>query len=172
MTISVEDMDIRAAVDAGYLTEAQAANLLGLAAARQTSADGRQMADEPFQLFRGFNEVFITVGLLMFAGGYAAAAWAISLDRTVSLALLGVLVWLGGEYLTRHRRMTLPSMVLAGLFVTAFARAAFDHFYVFPSTDAWPVIYGLVAGLIAGGLFYWRFRPPFTLFLIGLNLVL
>lgn len=168
MTISVEDTDIRAAVAAGYMTEVQAANLLGLAAARQTSADGRQMADEPFQLFRGFNEVFITVGLLMFAGGYAAAAWVISLDRTVSLALLGVLVWLGGEYLTRHRRMTLPSMVLACLFVAAFARATFDHFYVFPPTDAWPVIYGLVAGLIAGGLFYWRFRLPFTLFLIGL----
>ena len=65
MTITVEDTDIRAAVAAGYLTEAQAANLLGLAAARQTSAGGRRMDDEPFQLFRGFNEVFITVGLLM-----------------------------------------------------------------------------------------------------------
>lgn len=169
MTISVEDTDIRAAVAAGYLTEAQAASLLGLAAARQTSADGRQMEDEPFQLFRGFNEVFITVGLLMFAGGFTSAAWAASLDRSVTLAVLGVLVWFGAEYLTRRRRMTLPSIVLACLFVAATGKAAHDYFFVFPPTDAWPEVLALLAGLLAGLVFYWRFRLPFTLFLIGLT---
>ena len=168
MTITVEDTDIRAAVAAGYLTEAQAANLLGLAAARQTSAGGRRMDDEPFQLFRGFNEVFITVGLLMFAGGFASAAWAAGLDLTVSLAVLGVLVWLGAEYLVRRRRMTLPGIVLASLFVAACARAVFDHFFSPVSLDAWPLVYALAGGLLAGVLFYWRFRLPFTLFLIGL----
>lgn len=171
MAVKIDDTDIRAAVAAGYLTEAQAANVLGLAAARQTSADGRRMDDEPFQLFRGFNEVFVTVGLLMFAGGFLFAIKAISLDTAMAWAVLVGLLWICAEYLTRRRRMTLPSMALAAVIVYLAAHGTFGFLEarLFRNADFWPVVYGLCAGLAAGALFYWRFRLPFALFLIGLT---
>ena len=52
--------DLRAAVAAGHLSAAQAASVLALAQAR---AGVRLPEDEPFELFRGFAEIFVAVGL-------------------------------------------------------------------------------------------------------------
>lgn len=55
--------DLRAAVAAGVLTEAQAASLLVLAQDRAGQRAALPAEDEPFELFRGFAEVFVAVGL-------------------------------------------------------------------------------------------------------------
>ncbi len=61
--------DLRAAVGAGIVTEAQAASLASLADSRRGARTDLAVGDEPFELFKGFNEVFIVVGLLILAMG-------------------------------------------------------------------------------------------------------
>ena len=53
--------DLRAAVGAGIVTEAQAASLASLADSRRGARTDLAVGDEPFELFKGFNEVFIVV---------------------------------------------------------------------------------------------------------------
>ena len=76
-----------------------------------TRADTTDPDDEKLRLVTGFNDIFVTIGLLMFLGALyyllhsalvvAAAAWALA------------------EYFTRRRRMALPSIVLLVIFVGA-----------------------------------------------------
>ena len=51
--------DIRAAVGAGMISEAQAASLVARTQARRSGRGHMASLDEPFELFRGFNELFI-----------------------------------------------------------------------------------------------------------------
>ena len=68
--------DIRAAVSTNILTEAQAANFLALVQTRQGTRGHLPQEDEPFEFFRGFSEIFVTVGLtLLFAGIIAFSAF-------------------------------------------------------------------------------------------------
>ena len=55
--------DLRAAVAAGILTEAQAAGLMALAQGRAGQRAHMAADDEPFEFFRGFSEIFIALGL-------------------------------------------------------------------------------------------------------------
>ena len=55
---SLTPEDLRAAVATGHLTEAQAAGLIALAQARAGRRAATPKIDEPFELFRGFNEIF------------------------------------------------------------------------------------------------------------------
>ena len=51
--------DLRAAVGAGILTEGQAAHLLAIGEARHGQRAALAADDEPFELFRGFAEIFV-----------------------------------------------------------------------------------------------------------------
>ena len=62
--------DIRAAVSAGMIDEAQAASILTLSEERRGVREHMSGLDEPFELFRGFNEIFIVVGLLILYSGW------------------------------------------------------------------------------------------------------
>ena len=62
--------DLKAAVGAGIVSEAQAASLAGLANQRHGARSDLDVGDEPFELFKGFNEIFIMVGLLILAMGW------------------------------------------------------------------------------------------------------
>ncbi|MDO7629496.1 MAG: hypothetical protein MUQ84_01050, partial [Loktanella sp.] len=64
--------DLKAAVGAGIVTEAQAASLAGLADSRRGARSDLAIGDEPFELFKGFNEIFIVVGLLILSFGWAS----------------------------------------------------------------------------------------------------
>ncbi|MCU0911878.1 MAG: hypothetical protein MUE98_11210, partial [Rhodobacteraceae bacterium] len=66
--------DLRAAVAAGVVTEAQAVRLKALADSRRGARENLAAGDEPFELFRGFNEVFIVVGLVILTMGWTAAS--------------------------------------------------------------------------------------------------
>ena len=67
-TISKDDL--KAAVGSGLLTEAQAANLISLSDSRRGARENLAVGDEPFELFKGFNEIFIVVGLIILAVGW------------------------------------------------------------------------------------------------------
>ncbi len=155
--------DLRAAVAAGHLSAAQAASVLALAQAR---AGVRLPEDEPFELFRGFAEIFVAVGLaILFAGGFGLAAL---LGPPVPLLLICAAAWGLARYYTLRRRMILPSIVLVLVYAAALGGTAVWLALRVLGTGA-PALG--IAALTAAGLLLWfrAFRLPFTMFLIGLT---
>lgn len=160
--------DIRAAVASGLLNEAQAVGLITLAQQRVGVRDGLQNDDEPFEFFKGFSEIFVTVGLwLLFSGILAFGA---IIGGGFGIAATGmILTWVFALYFTKRRRMSLPSISLAagfGIFLGAFTLSIFDG--LFYSIDAWHLIMMGAVGMI-GMLIYFRvFKLPFAMFVFGI----
>ncbi|MCU0827883.1 MAG: hypothetical protein MUE52_10850 [Tabrizicola sp.] len=161
--------DLRAAVAAGIVTEAQAASLNALANSRAGRRAALPAEDEPFEFFRGFSEIFISIGLVILLTGATSLLTVIggfTLLTLVPLATAGIAWWWAG-YFTLRRRMTLPSMVLAsaygigiGIFAfTVLARAELDERAI--------AIGGFGLSALAMLLWYRRFRLPFSAFLAG-----
>ena len=155
---------------AGVLSEAQAASVLALA---QSRAGERLPEDEPFELFKGFAEIFVSVGLgILFAGAFGLAA--LLGDPVLLLLAIGAGAWALACYYTLRRRMMLPSIVLVLAYMVALIGGA--HWLVsgvlrFPSGTAGTSL-ALAAVTVAGlGLWYRCFRLPFTMFLIGLTVL-
>lgn len=172
--------DLRAAVAAGQLSEAQAAGLKTLA---ETRAGMRQAEDEPFELFRGFSEIFVTVGLGILLSGAFGLALATSVPVVMGLAI--VALYFLARYFTLTRRMMLPSILLVGAFGTAVLLVAADLLSVQWYQESTIAGYSYsrfdpvfevaqavsIAAVTAGALLAWFrvFRVPFTMFLVGLT---
>lgn len=170
--------DLRAAVGAGMMSEAQAASLIALAEEREGVRARRSGLDEPFELFRGFNEIFIVVGLAILFAGWSgvtglsvfAASTGYVLGILYSLVAMGALILLA-RYFTIARRMVAPSISLAimfglsavqfGLSVAAMMDATFQ--------GSWTVAAGFAGVLLS--LYYAIFRVPFTVALIAVSVV-
>jgi hypothetical protein len=161
--------DLRAAVAAGILSEAQAASVQALANDRAGKRAALPQEDEPFEFFRGFSEIFISIGLIILLVGATALLTVIggfALLTLVPLATAGIAWWWAG-YFTLKRRMTLPSMVLAtayGIGITIFtftvlAQANLDQRMI--------AIAGFVLSALGMVAWYRRFRLPFAAFLTG-----
>ena len=112
--------DLRAAVAAGILTEAQAASLSALANDRAGKRATLPSEDEPFEFFRGFSEIFISIGLVILLSGATALLTVIGGFFVLTLVPLATaaIAWWWATYFTLKRRMTLPSMVLAAAYGT------------------------------------------------------
>jgi hypothetical protein len=161
--------DLRAAVAAGILDEAAAARLKALVDERAGKRATMPAEDEPFEFFRGFSEIFISIGLVILLSGVASMlAWFGGFGLLVAVPLItSAIAWWWAGYFTLKRRMTLPSMVLAtaygaGVLIFAFtllARGSLD--------DRMVAIAGFALGAVAMVLWYRRFRLPFAAFLTG-----
>lgn len=166
--------DIRASVAAGIINEAQAARLITVAQSRKGYRLNMASDDEPFELFRGFSEIFVTVGLGILFTGILALATMMG-NPTVVPVVTAVLVFAAARYFTIARRMTLPSIALASVF--AFSVGVFASMMTFDITkldgiDDLPgaqefLIVG-VAGAVAMLGYFAVYRVPFALFLFGL----
>jgi len=174
--MSLDKDDIRAAVASNILTEPQAASLMALADSRRGTRENMDGLDEPFELFRGFNEVFIVIGLVILYSGWMGLTGInifLSDDANLNTLIYSVIsivvIYFLATYFTLQRRMVAPSimlvilMVLSGLQVGAslsnliwFAGASLVAFAVSLSTLL------LVA-------FYAVFRIPITVFFIALG---
>jgi hypothetical protein len=91
--------------------------------------------------------------------------------------------WLLAEYFCGKRRLLLPSMALAIAitWASAIMAAGFASLFVDPvvsvgriegGASPWDIVTGIsysgfAAAVIAAGLFFWRFRLPFSLFLLA-----
>ena len=114
----IEKDDLRAAVGAGMLTEAQAASLTALADSRRGARETMAPGDEPFELFKGFNEIFIVVGLIILTIGWVGvvSVWAALSELGLRTVLMGAGLFGGGvlclmsEYFIRRRRMVAPAI--------------------------------------------------------------
>lgn len=167
--------DVRAAVGAGMMTEAQAASLIALADARRGVREHMSGLDEPFELFRGFNEIFIVVGLSILYLGWTGLTglglFEISgigyVSAMIYAALSGVAVALLAQYFTLKRRMVAPSIALAIFF--GISAAQFGMAIGWMLRAELPLTLTISAGIstLLLGVFYWRYRVPFTMALIA-----
>ena len=161
--------DLRAAVAAGILTEAQAASLLALANDRSGRRTALPSEDEPFEFFRGFSEIFISIGLIILMAGIVGAVTIMSGGSLVFALPLttAVVAWWFADYFTLKRRMTLPSMVLAVAFGVGLLTFVFTA--VAPNTANGRMISVVGFALATAGMIAWyiRFRLPFSAFLTG-----
>ncbi len=164
------DEDLRAGVQAGIVTEAQAARLTALINARQGLRSSMPNEDEPFEFFRGFSEIFISIGLIILLVGLSGlVGWMGGPTSGVFVPLIAAAIaWWWALYFTRKRRMNLPSMILA----TTFGFGILISAMVFMSRgSAVPersmVLVPFLAATAGMGLWYRFFRLPFSMFLLG-----
>lgn len=160
--------DLRAAVAAGHLSEAQAASVAALAHARAGRRGALGTEDEPFEFFKGFAEIFIAIGLVVLLGGISLMLVVLG-GPTILVIVPGILAvstWALARYFTLRRRMNLPSMVLvatfgASVFVSAstLLGRALDMQATFAA--------GAAIAALATALWFRRFKLPFAMFVIG-----
>lgn len=167
--------DLHTAVRRGLISETQAAGLVALSDARAQARASLSPKEEPFMLFRGFNEIFIVIGLSVLFAGWTGLLAAISSDLPLSeavsvvtgAALTLVILTLVQRYFTLTRRMIAPSIalsVMTGLtLLAAFGALAGIAGAEGRLTEA--LSFGLAA--LGMGLHYRVFRVPFDAFLIG-----
>lgn len=173
--MSLNGDDIRAAVAAGMISEAQAASLTALADARRGARENLTGLQEPFELFRGFNEIFIIVGLTILYSGWFAVTGAMgAMDAfdggfliwgAISLVVLSGLA----AYFTLKRRMVGPSIALAIMFAISATQTGMALSFemgqgISPLTV---VSAGTATALLVG--FWLIFRVPFALALVALG---
>ena len=132
----IDKDDIRAAVGSGLISEAQAASLTALAHSRTGARQDLAAGDEPFELFKGFNEIFIVIGLLILATGWSAvtglniASSAVGYQGQVVMTagITAALIWGLSEYFIRRRRMVAPAIALSIFWVGNAAVGLGAHF--------------------------------------------
>ncbi|MCY4289277.1 MAG: hypothetical protein OXC63_11850 [Aestuariivita sp.] len=174
----IDQADLRAAVAAGILSEAQVAALARLSSSRQEAQYAIAAGDEPFEVFQGFNEIFIVVGFGILVCGWSFVA-ALLFDfasgglvrQFVIFSLVSAIpIWAAAEYFSRKRRMVAPSIVLsllwAAISVLGFA-AALSEPFMLGQQDYSSLPLPLAAATLSVLLFWWRFRVPFALTLVA-----
>jgi hypothetical protein len=161
--------DLRAAVAAGILDESQAARLKALADDRLGKRLAMPSEDEPFEFFRGFSEIFISIGLIILLTGVTALLAAFGGFALLTLVPLAsaVIAWWWATYFTLKRRMTLPSMVLATAYGTGILIFAFTVLARTGVDERGLAIGGFILAALGMVLWYRRFRLPFAAFLTG-----
>lgn len=172
--------DIRAAVAAGILDERQAASLTSLADSRRGARENLAIGDEPFELFKGFNEIFIVIGLLILAAGWAgvsAFTYTESITNpqqaAVPFGIAGaVVLWLLSEYFVRRRRMVAPAICLSILFGVNVAFALTAYFaqpFMVAQEDYSSLPLPFALGTFALIVYWFRFRVPFAMAMIAVG---
>jgi len=170
MTASIMGEDLRAAVAAGIVTEAQAASISALANSRSGKRAALPAEDEPFEFFKGFSEIFVSIGLvILLAGTTGMLAWfgGVALLTVLPLICAGICWWWAG-YFTLKRRMNLPSMVLASAFGGGIYLSAITILTQADMPIRSVVVIAFIMAALGMALWYRRFRLPFSAFILGL----
>lgn len=162
--------DLRAAVAAGIVTEAQAAELTALGHSRAGRRAALPQEDEPFEFFRGFAEIFVATGLailLLGIGVLLSVVGGVTILIVLPAILAGIAWWMAG-YFTLERRMNLPSMVL----VSAYSCGIYvSTLTFFGQMDLGLRGVALASAALTAGLvlvWFYRFRLPFSMFVFGI----
>ena len=177
----IEQDDLKAAVSAGIVSEQQAASLMTLSHSRRGARENLAAGDEPFELFKGFNEIFIVIGLCILTVGWtsiSAVAYADSINNpqqaAIPFGLVGtVILWLLSEYFIRRRRMVAPAIALSILFAlnAAFSLTAyFAQPFMVAQEDFSSLPLPFALGTFALFIYWFRFRVPFAMAMIAVGL--
>ncbi|MEM9902284.1 MAG: hypothetical protein AAF865_13130 [Pseudomonadota bacterium] len=175
--MSLSRDDLRAAVAAGMLTEAQAASVLVLSEERQGVRERTGGLDEPFELFKGFNEIFIVVGLVILYAGWMGITGASALTSlgptTASFALYAGITMATAAglaaYFTLKRRMIAPSIALTIMFGLAALQLGASLGWQFGLNFQERAV--MTGGLATAAMIAWYagFRIPFAMALVALG---
>ncbi len=177
----IEQDDLKAAVSAGIVSEQQAASLMTLSHSRRGARENLAAGDEPFELFKGFNEIFIVIGMCILTVGWtsiSAVAYADSINNpqqaAIPFGLVGtVILWLLSEYFIRRRRMVAPAIALSILFAlnAAFSLTAyFAQPFMVAQEDFSSLPLPFALGTFALFIYWFRFRVPFAMAMIAVGL--
>jgi hypothetical protein len=165
-------------VRTGLITAAQAEGLIALPGKRHAARQTLTLRDERFVFMRSFNEFFIALGVVLLGVGLWTASRGESQIATAMAWAFPVIVWGLAEYLSAHKRYTLPSIVLAILFALSVVLLAGRFPESQPANENSFYLLGLpgfmrgesftacIATLMAAIAFYVRFRLPFSLLII------
>jgi hypothetical protein len=191
------DTDLDAAVREGIITPQQGAALRELAQSR-----GRQRAieighEERFRFMRGFNDVLLSIGVVLLVGGFAY----IMPRSAFGYAVTAAMAWALAELLVARLKLVLAGILLAGAFVVLVYAASVQLplgswlATRTPNTEAMictcpesvklmilrllhfnpyvPLAFTARALIAAGAafVFYWRFGLPFALLPLAASLV-
>lgn len=154
---------LEAAIAAGVIDRATAERLAPYLAANGAPPDNTDPDDEKLRLVTGFNDIFVTIGLVLFLGAlFYLTSGAGLAPAAISVA---VAAWLLAEFFTRTRRLALPSIVLLVVFVASVFLATMGLLHGTSFSDITPV-QSLGAGIAAtvAAIFHWRrFHVPITI---------
>lgn len=176
--MAFEKDDIRAAVSAGLITEEQAASLLALAEERAGKRAVRSSIEEPFELFKGFNEIFIVIGLsILFAGWLGITGLSVLFEsgdgRSVRGLIFALISLLGlaaaARYFTLKRRMVAPSIALTIMWLISSLQVGRTLGDFAGLSEASAVVVLCAAAVLSLGAWYAVFRIPFTMALLALS---
>jgi MFS family permease len=163
--------DLNSAVAAGAIS-AEAADALRAHVAAQN--DSVPADAEHFRLITGFNDVFVSIGVVILLVAMAAIGGSIYESTAgpspAGAALVAGTSWLLAEFFTRKKRMALPSIILllafvGGVFSTLVA-LSLELIGNDPARETVGVLLIALAGLItaAAAWFHWkRFMVPITI---------
>lgn len=154
------DDDIDGAVAAGALDAGSAAAFRAHVA---TTRAAPVADEEQFRLLTGFNDIFVTIAILLLLG----AVWQIgaSFAGVFGGLLVAAVAWGLAEYFTARRRMALPSIVLLLAFVGGIAGggAALLVDLTLGTTVAALGMAGIAAVSAGAAWLHWRrFMVPIT----------
>jgi len=160
--------DINSAVAAGAISAEAASSF------RDHMTRVRQLpraSEEDFRLINSFNDIFVSIGVVILLVAMSAIGSAIGWNEPASAMLGGAFVaaaaWPLSEFFTKRRRMALPSIILLLAFVggtfAAFLGAGIS--IIGEGSERLGAIVGATAALIAAGaaFVHWRrFMVPIT----------
>lgn len=179
---NIQDEHLEAAIAQGIISPAQAVQLRALAAAPAASMpldpdmrDNPDPDDERFRLIGGFNDVFVTIGILLLVsalfGLTASIGFAIGF---VFVALAAA--WVLSEIFIIRLRLALPAIALAIMFafsgaliIRALVAVAVREADADTADIGWTIVG--VGMAIAAALHRWRFKVPIDTALIAAGVV-
>lgn len=190
----LQDADLDAAVREGIVNAEQAAALRGLAQRRERERAIELGHEERFRFMRGFNDVFFSIGVVLFLLG-ATYYVAYYVPHYMSgLVVMAAIVWVLAELLVARLRLVLPGILLAVAFVGFVlaasvglpmeSRLGSDNHLRMPTAlsllqglqyyPGGPLVFTMRALVpaAAAAAFYWRFKLPFALLPLAGSLVI
>ena len=179
--------DLEAAVKAGVITAEQQVALEAQAGSRRAARPFVAGRDERFRFLRGFNDVFLTLGVVLVAGAFLTQWSPAQNAGGLTLVAGAAVLWAISEVLVARHKAVLPGMAavvcIGALCGIAGAQWATIHGFNAitsgaPGLDKMVRDYPFGVWLAAAGsggfavlLFYLRFRLPFALLPLGLGLM-
>ena len=153
---------LEAAIAAGVIDRATAERLEPYLAQGGALPDTADPDDEKLRLVTGFNDIFVTIGLVLFLG--ALTFLISSVNELLAAPAVAAASWALAEFFTRRRRLALPSIVLLVSFVVAVFLAVVTVLDGRSLGDTAPGI--IIAGAVfaaLGAYAHWvRFHVPIT----------
>jgi len=174
----IGEQHIETAIARGIISRDQAAQLRALAAVPAAPfGEASDPDDERFRLIGGFNDVFVTVGIVLLVSALFGLSSTLGFGIAFVIVAL-VAAWGLSEVFARHLRLALPAIALSLMFACAGGLAAYmianSALQATGAAEAGrPLPISLLLGLGAAAtaaLHRWRFRVPIDTAIIAAGL--